>query len=66
MVVKEYKRFRYFVKFSYAQEKLEEVVKLRSKKMSQKLKVTLKVLDSVAYKCPDTKIFIDENLQQNI
>ena len=32
--------------------------------MSKKLKVTLKVLDNVACKYPDTKNYIEENLKE--
>ena len=32
--------------------------------MNKKLRVTLKVLDSVACKYPDTKIYIEENLKE--
>ena len=32
--------------------------------MSKKLKITLKVLDSVACKYLDTKIYIEENLKE--
>ena len=32
--------------------------------MSKKLKVTVNVLDNVAYKYPDTKIHIENNLKE--
>ena len=32
--------------------------------MNKKLNVTLKVLDNVAYKYLDTKIYIEENLKE--
>ena len=33
--------------------------------MNKKLKVTLKVLDNVACKYPNTKIYIEETLKEN-
>ena len=38
MVVKEYKRFRYFVKFSYAQENIRERSKVTIKENEPEIK----------------------------
>ena len=43
---------------------LEKVVKLWSKKMSKKLKVTITFIDNVACKYLDTEICIEENLKE--
>ena len=34
--------------------------------MNKKLKLTLKVIDSVASEYPDTKIYIEENLKRRL
>ena len=45
---------------------LEKEVKVTIKENVQKKKVTLKVLDNVACKYPDPKIYIEENLTEKV
>ena len=53
------------MKYSCAQEKAGESSKSYDQtKMNKKLKVTLQVLDNVASKYPDTKIYIEDNLKE--
>ena len=54
----------HFVKCSCPNKILEKVVKVTVKEINRKLKVTLKVLGSVAYKYLDTKVYIEENLKK--
>ena len=51
------------MKYSCAQENIIESSKsYGQKKMNKKLKITIKFVDNVACKYPDTKIYIEENL----
>ena len=66
MLIIEYKRFKYFVKYSCAQENIGERSKSYDQRKCTKKKVTLKVLDNFACKYPDPKIYIEENLKEKV
>lgn len=60
---KEYKRFRYFVRYFCTQKNVGKSSK--SWKMNKKSAGTINAFDNVACKYPATKIYIEENLKQN-